>query len=160
MVETYRTTSKINKQQSVKGSKNCDISSRIKRQIITDRKTHTHKHTHKTNSLACRVELRSRKGDRRHQSRSANFKGVPGKVLWKNQSRRKKEHHENGSAPHRTSCCTVMKHGRNKNIRRPRCCVGSKGYLDIRTQSSKCIVMRTMNYPNQSSKGTLSANTY
>ena len=45
MVETYRTTSKINKQQSVKGSKNCNTSSRIKRQIITDRKTHTHKHT-------------------------------------------------------------------------------------------------------------------
>ena len=33
-----------------------------KRQIITDRKTHTHKHTLKTNSLTCSLELRSHKG--------------------------------------------------------------------------------------------------
>ena len=56
MVETYRATSKINKQQSVKRIENCDTSSRIKRQIITDWKTHTHKHTIKTNSLTCRLE--------------------------------------------------------------------------------------------------------
>ena len=65
MVETYRATSKINKQQSVKGYQklrhieNCDTSSRIKRWIITDWKTHTHKHTLKMNSLTCRLELQS-----------------------------------------------------------------------------------------------------
>ena len=36
MVETYRATSKKNKQQSIKGLKTTTQSSRIKRQIITD----------------------------------------------------------------------------------------------------------------------------
>ena len=79
-------------------------------------KTHTHKHTLKMNSLTCSLEPQSRKkvtGD--IKSRSANFKGAPGKVPWKNLSR-KKEQRENGSAPHRASCCTIMKHGCNKNI--------------------------------------------
>ena len=58
-----------------------------------DRKTHTHRHTLKTNSLTCRVESRSRKGDQQHQSRPANFKGAPGKTLWKNPSG-KVEHRE------------------------------------------------------------------
>ena len=55
MLETYIATSKINKKQRIE---NCDTSSRIKRQIITGRKTHTLK----MNSLTCRLELRSRKG--------------------------------------------------------------------------------------------------
>ena len=55
-----------------------------------DQKTHTHKHTPKTNSLTCRLELRSRKGVTSNtKSRLANFKGAPGKVPWKNPSRKK-----------------------------------------------------------------------
>ena len=55
-----------------------------------DRKTHTHKHTLKKNSLTCRLEPQSHKGATGDiKSRSANFKGAPRKVLWKNPSRKR-----------------------------------------------------------------------
>ena len=59
MVETHRAKSKINKQQSVKGSKTETQVPEWKRRIITDQKTHTHKHTLKMNSLTCSLKLRS-----------------------------------------------------------------------------------------------------
>ena len=61
MVETHRATSKINKQQSVKGSKTVTQVPEQKRWIIMDWKTHTHKHTLKMNSLTCSLELQSHK---------------------------------------------------------------------------------------------------
>ena len=48
MVETYRATSKINKQQSVKGSKNCNTSSRIK-EADHNRPENSHTQTHTQN---------------------------------------------------------------------------------------------------------------
>ena len=61
MVETNRATSKINKQQSVKGLKTATQVPEQKRRIITDRKTHTHKNTLKMNSLTCSLEPQSHK---------------------------------------------------------------------------------------------------
>ena len=124
-----------------------------------DQKTHTHTNTHsKQTALPAEWNHEATKVTSDIKADQQNFKGAPGKALWKNPSR-KMEHRENGSTPSHTSCCTAIKHGQNKNNRRPRCCVGSKGYLLHKKNRQKCMVMQTMNYLNESSKGTFSANT-
>ena len=137
MVETYRATSKINKQQIN------NISSRTKRQIIMGRKIHKHKHTLKTNSLTCRwqtVKLQRVTSDIKADRQTS--KEHLGKYCGKTHQE-KKEQHENRSAPHCASCCTIMKHGCNKNIRRPQCHIGSE-----RLSQYKNLIIKVHRYAN------------
>ena len=66
----------------------------------------------------------------------------PGKYRGKTRQE-KKEQCKNGSTLHRTSCCTVMKHGCNKNIRRPQCCIGSE-----RLSQYKNLIIKVHRYVN------------
>ena len=90
MTVPYRAKSKKNKQQSAKRIKNCDTSSRIKEADHNKLESlHTQTHTQNEQPYLQFGTVKLQKATSDIKSRLANFKGAPGKVLWKNPSRKK-----------------------------------------------------------------------